>query len=291
MAPAASRGAEPATAADALFREGRSAMEREDWARAVQVLAESQRLEPAPGTLLNLAIAEQKLGSLSAAWEHSRTVIDQLPPSDDRRRIARELFTSLDRRLPRLTLRSLSPLPKTARVRLDDVELGPATLGVPLPVDPGPHKIVLVIPGRAPRVLTATLRESEEAEKLLEPGEPMAAGPAPDDKSAPASSFPWTTTGWLTVGVGAACLVASGVTGYLAIDRNATVEDHCQGPYCDSAGAQAASEGKTFATASTATAISGLALAATGTLMLLFGPTKPPNAPTSSALAPVGFRF
>jgi hypothetical protein len=291
VATSTARGAEPATA-DALFREGRAAMQRNDWPRAVQVLAESQRLEPAAGTLLNLAMAEHKLGSLAAAWEHARSAMDQLGATDDRRKLAIDLFESLDKQLPRLRLRSSAVLPAAARVRVDGVELRHAALGVDLPLDPGPHKLELSAPHHKISVVSFTLREGERVEKLLQLGEPL---PSPDPLAPPATADSshasnWRTTGWVSLGLGATCLAVGGATGYLALNRNNTVEQHCDGHYCDPIGTQAASEGKTFASTSSVTVISGVALALAGTLLIVLNADRP-GSPSTRGRPPTGFVF
>src|ERR1041384_7022387 len=66
--PKAAR-AEPdsVAAAETLFREGREAVKRADYAVACPKFQESQRLDPAIGTLLNLALCEESWGGLADA--------------------------------------------------------------------------------------------------------------------------------------------------------------------------------------------------------------------------------
>lgn len=284
--------ADEAATADALFREGRKAMARGDWADAAARLRESQRLEPAAGTLLNLAIAEEKLGMLAAAWEHARGVMDQVPPSDDRHRLARELHESLDRRVPRLVLRPAGALPTGARVRLDGVELRAASFGVPLPLDPGAHSVVVEAPGHLERVASLELAPGRTLEHALEPGARVAgtAAPAPvGDRPADrgGSRSPLRAVGFAAAGVGAASLAVGGVTGYLAIRKNDTVESHCEPRGCDAMGVEAADAGKTFATVSTVTVIGGAALLVGGALLVWLAP----RAPASARAAFEGVRF
>ena len=52
-------------AAEALFRAGRSAFDRGDYADALRRFSESYQLEPAVGTLLNVASTEERLGKLA----------------------------------------------------------------------------------------------------------------------------------------------------------------------------------------------------------------------------------
>jgi hypothetical protein len=56
------------TLAQARFRDGRQMMSEGRYAEAAERLAESQRLDPAPGTMANLAYCYDKLGRTSAAW-------------------------------------------------------------------------------------------------------------------------------------------------------------------------------------------------------------------------------
>src|SRR5687768_2981870 len=60
---AASAGAEPrdAAAAEALFRQGRQAADAGDHAKACEKFKESNRLDPALGTVFNIADCEEKL--------------------------------------------------------------------------------------------------------------------------------------------------------------------------------------------------------------------------------------
>jgi len=78
--------------AERLFREGRDAMKAGDPATACARFAASQSLDPAPGTLLNLALCEEKLGQLSLALRHAKEAEKLLPADDDRLPIARALI-------------------------------------------------------------------------------------------------------------------------------------------------------------------------------------------------------
>jgi tetratricopeptide (TPR) repeat protein len=83
---AASAGDPPA--AQALFKQGRDAAKRGDHATACEKFAESYRLDPAPGTLLNLGDCKERLGMLASAWQYYTAAAEQL--SDERTDIARQ---------------------------------------------------------------------------------------------------------------------------------------------------------------------------------------------------------
>ena len=63
--------ADPEAAAEALFRSGREAAAAGDHGVACARFRESQRLQPAAGTLLNLAICEEHLRQLVEAFRAS----------------------------------------------------------------------------------------------------------------------------------------------------------------------------------------------------------------------------
>src|SRR5262245_16002439 len=97
-------GSDPA-AAEALFAAGRVAFDQGDYETACAKFAESQRLDPAPGTLMNLGACNEKRGRLASAWENWREALSTLRADDDRRPAAEKRVAELEERLPRLDVR------------------------------------------------------------------------------------------------------------------------------------------------------------------------------------------
>jgi hypothetical protein len=81
--------------AESLFRSAKEADARGDLTTACSQFAESQKLDPAVGTLLNLADCETRTGQSSAALEHYQAARAQMSPEDTRRQFANDQIASL----------------------------------------------------------------------------------------------------------------------------------------------------------------------------------------------------
>jgi hypothetical protein len=303
LAPGAARATGDAATAEALFEAGRAARVRGDYETACAKLGESQRLDPAAGTLMNLAACEERRGRLASAWESFRGALGLLRADDERRAIVSERLASLEARLPRLELVLAPGAPAATRVSRDGSELGRAALGLPLPLDPGKHEVVAVADGFEPRTYVVDAVEGKTLVVAVEPGPVRApapplvapvqpfATPAPSSSPRPTSSG--RTWGLALGGAGAVLLMTSGVTGVSALSRKAEIERHCTksgGRYaCDPERVEAARTGKALAVVSTLTLPAGLALLGLGTALYL---TAGDDAPSVSAgVSPDGFAF
>src|SRR5207237_5050932 len=71
-------------AAEALFRAARESMQQGDFATACKRFRESERLEQAVGTWLNLGLCEEKLGHWASAWAYYQRVLHTVPATDGR---------------------------------------------------------------------------------------------------------------------------------------------------------------------------------------------------------------
>lgn len=288
LTSAARADAEPAAVAEALFEQARHDMRQGNYAAACPKLVESQRIDPANGTLFNLMLCEEQVGKVASAWLHAKELSDRLPLRDDRRPIVEQKLAVLSARLPKLTVRLPQAAPADTKVTLDGVEIGPTSMGIAVPIDPGVHRLVVSAPGYEVRAAEISLRESSEQEFLGEPGplekqafvpvapaaEPVQVAPialppnARPNGSAGAAldghSFeqpPPKWVGWTATGVGAAGLVAGAVMGALALNRLSVVHDVCPDKQCrDQSGIDAGNQGRAFVVGS----IIGLAVGAVG---------------------------
>ena len=150
-------------AAEALFQAGKGLMDKKNYAEACPKFEASYKLDPAIGTLLNLADCHEKQGLLARAWVDWGEARDKAKREGDKPRadLASRRQTSLEPRVPKITVNVTGPV-EGFDVYRDNTKLDPAMLGVALPVDPGPHTITI---RRGAEVLEESRVESKERAK------------------------------------------------------------------------------------------------------------------------------
>ena len=271
LAPEAAAQPRDPVAAEALFRSGREALKRGDWATACAKLGESQSLDPVAGTALNLALCEEKQGHVASAWQRLREAIDLLPPGDDRIPLAQKRVAELELRVPHLTVRLASDAPAGTRVWRDDVEVNGALFGFAQPVDPGPHVVRASAPGREARSYRVSSREGEPQDLLVEPGAPLPPPPARDSGR--------RLAGYLGLGIGGSAVALGAVTGLTVIARSNERQRLCPGGSCATQPAwdnahSVDSFGKSLSLVSTTAFVVGGVALASGVYLLLSRPRE-----------------
>jgi hypothetical protein len=136
--------------AEALFQEGRRLMLAKRFAEACPKFEASVRLDPAPGTELNLADCYEQLGRFASAWGMFRQAADEArrAADADAEKIALERAAALEPRLSRLTIQPPKEAVPGLVVSRNGLPVDAALLGTPVPVDAGQHKIDCRAPGR-----------------------------------------------------------------------------------------------------------------------------------------------
>ncbi|MDB4943764.1 MAG: hypothetical protein JWP97_3298 [Labilithrix sp.] len=253
---------------------------------AIPHFLESLKLDAKAITLINLASCEEKTSRLSDAlghWVDARSRA-QAEGNAAIEAEAEKRAKALEPKLAKLTV-TVPSAPPGAEVMRDGVALGPASLGVALPVSPGAHTLVVHAADREDTTTTVTLGEGETKRVTL------ALGAAKKRAAAPASGSAREATGGVSplvwAGFGAA-LVGVGVgtvTGLMAFGKASTADAECPDDVCTPKGMDAVDAGRTLGTISTISFIAGGAFAAVGLYGLTFGK---PSAGTSAS---VGMAF
>jgi len=287
-------------AAEALFQEGRTLFQAGKYAEACPKLAESQRLDPATGTLLTLALCHENEGKLASAWAEFTDVEGraQREGRDDRVKIAREHATALR---PRLSTLAVDVMPDAAttpgfELRVDGVVIGAGSFGVAVPVDGGEHRLDATAPGKAPWHGTVTVKPEADAVRVSVPALGDAAtataapvrmptaedAPPPDEPASDGSAM--RTAGLITAGAG---VVALGVGTFLAFDAKSKYDDakaKCDGNVCPSGPYQDSEDARSQGTLATVVFAVGGAALATGAVLFFIAPSGSKDKPPAAGL-------
>ena len=311
---ASAEGPHDSMAAEAAFSEARALIRQGKFAEACPKLEASFALDPALGTLLNLGDCFERTGRTASAWVRYREAAAMAVQQNQRARetIARDRVAALEPKLCRLVVRA-EGRPQLEVLR-DGVPIAAAAIGLPVPVDPGPHVIEARAPGAAPFSTQIEVKPPDngtacppmvvEIPALV--GQSSTSGPVapvtvlkpieltPDvlPPPAPATSG-WGTMHTLALVSAASGLVAIGIGSVFGLQAAGTKSD-ADGK-CTSAGCSA--EGKTLLTdagnsadVATVTLVVGAALVATGAVLWFTSPSLRASSVALSDLR-AGIRF
>src|SRR6187402_3657484 len=151
-APAAAQAtASDKASAEALFDQGVRLMKQNSFPQACPKLEESNRIDPAVGTLLYLGECYERTGRTASAWATFREAASLAGNSSqaDRARVAASRAQELEPKLSRLSVElapEVASIPGVA-VKRGSQRLEPSLIGTPLPVDPGEYRIEVSAPG------------------------------------------------------------------------------------------------------------------------------------------------
>jgi hypothetical protein len=282
-----------AALAQSLFDEGRRGMIAGTFADACPKLAESERLDPALGTLLNLAVCNERLGRTASAWAEYRDAESMAKREGraEREAYARDRAAAIEPRLSRLLIaRANGNADRGLEVRIDGEAVGEAVLGTAVPVDPGTHHIDVHAAGKKSWSATVTVGASGERQSVDVPaledapeapppvgvvqsaGGPLAiqlpSAPPPEEPQVARGDRGPSRTLIVTAGaIGLAALVVGGVAGTQALVKWTDRRALCVGDTCSPAGIEADSAAKRWAVVSdVGVGIGVVALAAAGTM-------------------------
>jgi tetratricopeptide (TPR) repeat protein len=287
------QSAEDKAAAEALFDEGKRLLEAGQVEAACKKLEDSDRLDPAAGTQLNLAQCYERAGRTASAWSTYRRAAATAKARGQKERedLARQRASDLEPKLSRLTL----VVPEQARAPgLELLKNGspvePAVWNQAVPVDPGTLTIEARAPGKQRWTTQVALdrpgmQQSVQVPPLLddpaaagEGGEalpaPIAPPPTPSETSAGSAQRTW---GWVVTGIGVVGLAAGGALAYQARTKNEDSKDHClpdDSNRCSQKGVDLRDEARRYGDFATIAGGAGFALLVTGIVLVATAPSE-----------------
>lgn len=296
--------------ANLLFDEGRAAMGRREYLQAISKLEQSQQLDPAVGTLLNLAECYALLGRSASAWSAYRdaTSLAATTKQLERERYAARKAQELEPTLSRVVVlvRAEARIPGLSLTR-NGVPLPEGLWGASVPVDPGAQHIEAKAPGYQTWKHDVDVAENggsaqvevpaltADAVAAPPPSAPAAAVapvavsqplPPPRDEDESTQSSVQPTLGWIGVAAGA---VSLGAGVFVYIDGRSKISDaNCPDQICvRGVGDKSLHDaGRSHEKLGVGLGIAGLAVAGMGVALLMLTPSSssPPANATSMHL-------
>ena len=191
--------------AQSLFDRARTLMDAGKFGEACPLLAESQRLDPGGGTLLNFAVCLEQAGKLASAHAAFHDALGQAIKDgrEERKSIALERIAALAPRLSTITVE----VPAEAEVpgivvRFDGVTLSRIAWGIPTAVDGGEHRVEATAPGFAPWSTVVQVSLEGQAARV------EVQAPSPPSSPKPRALAPWVRCAADSILVGARCVAA-----------------------------------------------------------------------------------
>ncbi len=291
-------------AAEALFERGKQLIDQGHTAEACAAFEESQRLDPAGGTLLRLALCREAEGKLASAWlgftevvRMSKEAAGEPAKLQERIRLAREHLAAIEPRVPRLAITvSAGGRVDGLAVSANGSPRNEGTWGVALPVDPGDVVVSATAPGKREFRTTVHVAEGQQQSveiPALQPLAPVATAAAPPSPVVAASAPGGAHASFLRptgIALGVLGLAAVGVGAYFgahAISQWNASNAACPGSTCtDSAGVSLASDAKNAARIADVTLAAGAAALVAGVVLYLVGAPAPVPAATGAAAGP-----
>lgn len=267
-----------------LFKRGRELMEAKDLARACESFAESQRLDPGGGTLLNLAVCHEEQGRTATAWAEfsDALALARRDQRADRVELALSRMAALEPALSRLVITPPAPAEgasRDLRVLRDGAEVPPAAFSLPIPVDPGHHVVEAYALGAlvfhaevdvAPHGDVQNVTVTPSAVPPLDSAAPaVPSSPPPEHQGSDAR----TLAGWSFVAAGVVSVGVGTFFGVRALGKKSDSDDGCPAGRCTTAAVEDNESAMTLADVSTITIAAGLAIAAAGVVLLVSRPS------------------
>ncbi len=118
-----------------------------NWGGALRLFREVSQIKMTPQVRFHIALCEENLGKLVAALGgYELALADADSVGGTFREEVEANIDQLRARIPKLVIER-GPGAEAAKIELDGIELGSSSIGVEVPVDPGPHQVYAAAKG------------------------------------------------------------------------------------------------------------------------------------------------
>ncbi|MET0791383.1 MAG: PEGA domain-containing protein [Polyangiaceae bacterium] len=286
--PAAAQDKQELSKARALFQRAIELEQAGNYTTALEQFRDVGQVRMTPQVRFHIATCEEKLGRLvTALGGYQLAFADADSVGEDFKSEVDRAVSRLQASIPKLVIER-STGAEAAEIQLDGVALGASSVGVPVPLDPGPHAVTAKAPGFLSFSETVTIAENDEkkVEVVLTP-EPQQArvsiSPAVDVEKPNKKLIPYVIGG-----VGVASLIGSGVLFALRQSTLSDLDKKC-GPdrQCpNSAAGEVSNLGLYNVTAQIALGVGVVGVGTAVTLLVLQKKHAPPSTTSGTTFLP-----
>jgi hypothetical protein len=198
-----------------------------NYTTALETFRDVGQVRMTPQVRFHIATCEEKLGRLvTALGGYQLAFADADTVGDDFKAEVDRAVTRLQASIPKLVINRGTGA-EAAEIQLDGEALGASSVGVPVPLDPGPHAVTAKAPDSLPFSQTVTIAENEQksVEVVLTP-EPVEQR-ASNGSSGPVEKPRSHVIPYVIGGVGVASLIGSGVLFGLRQSTLSDLESKC----------------------------------------------------------------
>src|SRR5882724_6235157 len=216
--------------ARALFQRAIELEQAKNYTQALEQFRDVGQVRMTPQVRFHIATCEEKLGRLvTALGGYELALADAESVGEDFKTEVDTAVTRLRGSIPKLVIQRGAGA-EAAEIQLDGVALGASSVGVAVPLDPGPHSINAKAPGSLPFSQTVTIAENEQKSVDVE----LTPEPTPE-KTAPSgtqtvdvAAKPHPRVVPYVIGsIGVASLIGSGVLFALRQGALSDLENKC----------------------------------------------------------------
>ena len=151
-----------------LFQRGLELEQAGNWAGALQLFREVSQVKMTPQVRFHIAACEENLGKLVAALGgYELALADADAVGEAFRTDVEDKIDRLRARIPKLVIER-GPGAKAAAIELDGIALGSSSIGVEVPIDPGPHQVTAEAKGYEDYSSTVEVDEQETETLVVE---------------------------------------------------------------------------------------------------------------------------
>lgn len=290
--------------AQSLFDAGRQLMAQKKYSQACPKFEDSEKQDPSPGTLLNLGECYEALGKTATAWARyeSAATMAHAASRDQLEKLAINHANKLQGHLSKLTIKGPATPIAGLKVQLDKSDVGSASFGIAVAIDPGQHTIEASAPGYKSWSTEVTVGPNGAqvttqvpALQKLPPGAKPAAQPSEKSNTTTGAAVmrdlgkahgPSKTLALVVGGAGVAVAGVGAVFGIMAASQASNAKSDptlCPNKVCTPAGRKEIDSASTKAMISTIGVGVGAAAIATGVVLFLLSPSSSAEHPPSEA--------